>query len=106
MDIGGCMSGVDVMSVERVKYKVKEPNLFNVVLLNDDKTTMEFVIEVLVSIYDKQIEEAVALMLHIHEKGSAIVGTYVEDIALTKSELTKRAAMANGFPLENRVQPA
>lgn len=100
------MSGVDTDTTTIERIEIKEPGMFNVIFLNDDKTTMDFVVHVLVSIFNKSTEEAIALMLNVHDKGSAVVGTYIEDIALTKSEETNKMARTYGYPLKNKVQPA
>ncbi len=81
------------------KYEVQEPKLYKVVLLNDDYTTMEFVIEILMSIFAHTSEEAVAIMMHIHEKGKGICGVYPYEIAETKAVQTEQKAREQGFPL-------
>ncbi len=96
----------DVKSVDKVKDELREPGMFHVVFLNDNYTPMDFVTEVLIKIYGKSEQDALKLMMKIHNDGSAIVGTYIEDIALTKSEITNKIARENGFPLKNKVQPA
>lgn len=75
-----------------------------VVFYNDDYTTMEFVIDVLISIFNKTAEDAEELMLTVHEEGSAIVGTYTYDIAVSRANLTKQIARQNGFPLRVEVE--
>lgn len=76
----------------------------NVVFYNDDFTTMDFVVEVLLSIFNKSHEEAVALMQTVHSDGSAIIGTYTYDIAVSRAALTKQIARKNGFPLRVEVE--
>lgn len=76
----------------------------NVVFYNDDFTTMDFVVEVLLSIFNKSHEEAVALMQTVHSSGSAIIGTYTYDIAVSRAALTKQIARKNGFPLRVEVE--
>lgn len=66
------------------KPKLKKPSKFQVILLNDDYTTMEFVIEVLQKVFHKSIEQAQQLMMNIHIDGQGICGTYSFDIAQTK----------------------
>ena len=86
--------------------KVKEPEQFKVILLNDHYTTMEFVVEVLMIIFHKNIEDANKIMLDVHRKGKGLVGVYTWDIAVTKTEQVHAAAQANDFPLQCVVEPA
>ena len=66
------------------KQKLKTPKRFNVILLNDDYTTMEFVVEVLQQFFNKEFKAAEAIMLKIHIDGEAVCGTYSYDVAQTK----------------------
>ena len=75
-----------------------------VVFYNDDFTTMEFVVDVLVSIFNKSHEEAEALMNAVHQQGSSVVGIYTFDIAVSRANLTKQVARKNGFPLRVEVE--
>jgi ATP-dependent Clp protease adaptor protein ClpS len=78
----------------------KKPPMFKVFLLNDDYSTMEFVIEVLVVIFKKELPEATAILLDVHHKGRGVVGLYVFDIACTKVREVELAAQAAEFPLK------
>jgi ATP-dependent Clp protease adaptor protein ClpS len=86
--------------------KFKEPEQFKVILLNDNYTTMDFVVEVLMVIFYKSIEDASRIMLDVHEKGMGVVGVYEWDIATTKAEQVHTVAKANEFPLRCVVEPA
>ena len=90
----------------KTNEKNKEPEQFKVILLNDHYTTMEFVVEVLMVIFHKSIEDANKIMLDVHRKGKGIVGVYTWDIAVTKTEQVHAAAHANEFPLRCIVEPA
>ncbi|MCL2411776.1 MAG: ATP-dependent Clp protease adaptor ClpS [Treponema sp.] len=90
----------------KIKDKTKEPEQFKVILLNDDYTTMEFVVEILMKIFHKSTEDAFLIMLSVHEKGRGHVGIYTWDIALTKTEQVHAEASANNFPLKCIVEPA
>ena len=81
------------------KEEIKEPKRYNVILFNDDFTTKEFVVEILEKFFNKSSKEAVSLMEKVHKKGSAIVGEYSYDIALTRVSVVTKCARANGFPL-------
>jgi ATP-dependent Clp protease adaptor protein ClpS len=89
----------------KTNERVKEPALYQVILLNDHYTTMDFVVEVLIVIFHKAVEEANRIMLDVHEKGKGIVGAYTWDIAATKAEQVHAAAKANEFPLRCIVEP-
>jgi ATP-dependent Clp protease adaptor protein ClpS len=78
---------------------VERPKRYKVLMHNDDYTTMEFVVDVLMSIFRKSETEAVRLMQTIHEKGKAVCGIYTKEIAETKVAQTIGLARSNGFPL-------
>ena len=83
----------------------KEPDEFRVVLLNDHYTTMEFVIEILMKIFHKTTEDALRIMMNVHNKGRGVVGIYTWDIAVTKTEQVHAEANANQFPLRCVIEP-
>jgi len=85
--------------------KYKEPEEFKVILLNDHYTTMEFVVSVLVEIFHKDAADAHRIMLDVHKKGKGVVGVYLWDIAVTKTEQVHAAARASEFPLRCVVEP-
>lgn len=89
---------------ERTEIKIKEPKHYAVVMLNDDFTTMEFVVMVLIDIFHKDAVTAQALMLTVHKRGSAIVGRYPYDIAVTKVNTAIRLAREEGFPFRMLVE--
>ena len=86
--------------------KVKEPEEYQVILLNDHYTTMDFVVEILMVIFHKKLEDANKIMLDIHKKGKGLVGQYPWDIAVTKADQVHAAARENDFPLRCIVEPA
>lgn len=86
------------------KVEIKEPSLCKVVLLNDNHTPMDFVVEILIEIFDKSVNEAQEIMLHIHEKGKGIAGAYMPEIARSKASLVLKEAAAAGFPLKAVVE--
>lgn len=91
---------------ERTKNKVMEPKRYNVVMLNDDFTTMEFVVEILVDVFGKSIVEAEQIMLFVHKNGKAVVGKYPLDIANTKASIAMQRAKEQGFPFRVVVEEA
>ena len=84
---------------EVTKNKTKKPNLFQVLLLNDDYTTMEFVVEVLRRFFGKSNDAAHALMLKIHIEGEAVCGVYSHDVAQTKVSQVIEFSRKNDQPL-------
>ena len=95
-------SGID--TAEEQELKLQKPPLYRVVLLNDDYTTMDFVIHVLRTIFRKSLVEATQIMLHVHNRGAGIAGIYVRDIAETKISSVHRLARDRGFPLKCQME--
>jgi ATP-dependent Clp protease adaptor protein ClpS len=81
------------------KIRIKKPSQYNVLLHNDDFTTMDFVVFVLKSIFQKSEQEAIDLMLEIHNAGRAICGVYSREIAETKVNEVRELALKDEFPL-------
>jgi len=81
-------------------HDVEEPPMYRVMLLNDDYTTMEFVVEVLVYVFQKSPEEATRIMLNVHRSGVGICGIYSFEVAETKVNTVETLARENGFPLK------
>jgi len=90
----------------RKEEEIKEPEEFRVILLNDDFTTMEFVVSVLMTVFHKPVPEATRIMLDVHRKGRGIVGIYSYDIAVTKINQVHMLAGQNGFPLKCTMEKA
>ena len=80
--------------------EIEEPPMYKVMLLNDDYTTMEFVVEVLVHVFQKSSEEATQIMLNVHRSGVGVCGIYPYEIAETKVDTVEALARENGFPLK------
>ena len=91
---------------ERVNVQKKEPTLYKVVLLNDDYTTMEFVVEVLMSVFQKTASEAYQIMMSVHVNGRGIAGVYPWEVAETKAETVIARARESGFPLQAVTEEA
>ena len=87
-------------TVEKTELKTGKPSRYNVFLLNDDYTTMEFVIHILERIFQKNRIEAAQIMLHVHKMGIGLAGVYTREIAETKVEAVHRTARENEFPLK------
>ena len=86
--------------------KTKRPPLFKVVLLNDDYTPMDFVVFILKDIFHKNHEEAIGIMMEIHNRGEGLCGVYTRDVAETKAELVITLSRRNEYPLQCRVERA
>ncbi len=87
-------------SSSQKKEKVSRPSMYKVIILNDDYTTMDFVVEVLLKIFRKNLEKANEIMLNVHRRGKGICGIYTREIAETKIETVHTLAQAQGFPLK------
>ena len=85
---------------EKERVETEEPSLYRVILLNDDYTTMEFVIYVLETVFHKLPAEATQIMLNVHKKGAGICGLYTREIAETKIVMVHEMAAENQFPLK------
>lgn len=95
-------SGVDLL--ERTKPKLQKPHMYNVILLNDDFTPMDFVVYVLKKVFHKPQHEAELIMIQIHQKGVGIAGTYNYEIAETKLLKTLELAFHEKHPLQGRLE--
>jgi ATP-dependent Clp protease adaptor protein ClpS len=91
---------------ERVKVQKQEPTLYKVVLLNDDYTTMEFVVHVLENVFQKSPAEAYRIMMNVHINGRGIAGVYSWEVADTKVSTVATMAREAGFPLKAVTEEA
>jgi len=98
--------GQGAVVAERKAAKTKPPSLYQVVMLNDDYTPMEFVVMVLQHYFQRDLETATHIMLKIHHEGRGICGVYPKDIAATKVELVLAAARRDGHPLQCIMEAA
>ena len=92
--------------LEKVEEGLKEPSMYRVLLLNDDYTTQDFVVEILVTVFHKQPVDATRIMLDVHKKGRGVVGLYPFDIATTKVKQVKELARQREFPLKCVMEKA
>jgi ATP-dependent Clp protease adaptor protein ClpS len=98
--------GGNTVVVERRAARVKPPALYQVVMLNDDYTPMEFVVMVLRHFFQRDADTATHIMLKIHHEGRGICGVYPKDVAATKVELVLTAARREGHPLQCIMEAA
>jgi ATP-dependent Clp protease adaptor protein ClpS len=92
--------------LEKPKAKTKRPQLFHVVLYNDDYTTMEFVVFVLEAVFQKGPGEAQRIMLDVHRRGRGVCGAYTYEVAETKVTTVHDMARREGYPLRAGVEEA
>lgn len=90
----------EILFKENIKIEIKKPKMYKVILHNDDYTTMEFVVHILIKIFNKKSFEASKIMYDVHKKGIGIAGIYTYDIAITKIDKVMNMAKENGFPLK------
>lgn len=95
----------DAVVLERRAQRTAPPQMFQVVLLNDDFTPMEFVVHVIQEFFSKDRETATQIMLKIHLEGKGICGVYSRDVASTKVDQVLQAARAAGHPLQCLSEP-
>ncbi len=79
---------------------IDEPSMYRVLLHNDDYTTMEFVVEVLMVVFSKSIEDATQIMFNVHRRGIGVCGVYTYEVAETKVATVEAMAREKGFPLK------
>jgi ATP-dependent Clp protease adaptor protein ClpS len=90
----------------REKPRLQEPRLYRVILHNDDYTTTDFVVKVIMAVFHKPAAEATKVMLDVHRKGRGIVGVYTRDIALTRVSQVHAMARQAEFPLRASCEEA
>ena len=98
--------GQGAVVAERKEQKTEPPPMYQVILLNDDYTPMEFVVMVLQEYFNRDLETATQIMLKIHHDGRGVCGVYSKDVAATKVELVLAAARRGGHPLQCIMESA
>ena len=100
------MSDIDVLKPDTVlKPKIEQPKLYKVLLLNDDFTPREFVVEVLKAVFRTTEDQAYRIMMTAHQKGACVVSTYTRDVAESKAKEATDLGHSNGFPLAFSTEP-
>jgi ATP-dependent Clp protease adaptor protein ClpS len=90
---------------ERVDTRKQDPTLYKVVLLNDDYSTMDFVIHILETVFQKSPAEAYRITMQVHVEGRGIAGIYPHEIAETKVDTLTTMARESGYPLRATIEP-
>ena len=98
------MSIAEVKIDEKIKEEIKEPGKFKIIMINDNQTPMDFVVDILQRIFRHSHATAEQITLTIHTEGSAIVGTYSFEVAEQKSSEALALSRANGFPLQLKIE--
>ena len=89
----------DELALEEAKPKLKKPPMYKVLILNDDYTPMEFVVQVLETFFGMDREKATRIMLHVHTRGMGVCGVFTKDVAETKVTLVNDFSRSNQHPL-------
>ncbi|MFZ0887856.1 MAG: ATP-dependent Clp protease adapter ClpS [Candidatus Binataceae bacterium] len=105
-DGGRPQGGTVIERRTRPQIKTRKPPLYKVILLNDDYTPMEFVVEILKMIFNKPHAEATRIMLHVHQNGMGVAGVYRFEIAETKVRAVEELARENEYPLKCTMEKA
>lgn len=87
-----------------IRNRIREPKKYKVIMYNDNFTTMEFVVDILVQIFHKSEPEAEQLMMTVHRKGQAVVGVYPMDIAKTRVNKALQQARKQGYPFRMSIE--
>ena len=98
-------SGTDIDVEVQHEHLPRHTSRYSVIFYNDDYTTMEFVVLVLMEFFAKSETEATRIMLEVHHKGQGVAGTYVRDVAETKADMVEAHARAHGHPLKCTAEP-
>ena len=96
--------GTDIQTLTKEKIKLDEPGLYDVIFLNDNITTQQFVIKVIKQIFNKTQEQAEVIMKKIHTNGQGTVGSYVHEVAEQKGIETTLLARQENYPLQVKVK--
>lgn len=96
--------GAEEKVISKPRKTVKEPPMYRVLLHNDDYTTMDFVVELLMNVFHKTFEEATRIMLRVHRAGIGVCGVYTYEVAETKIETVHQLATERGFPLKSSME--
>jgi ATP-dependent Clp protease adaptor protein ClpS len=95
----------DTGVIDKEDVRQNKPPMYNVIMINDDFTPMNFVVDVLTGIFNKSTDDANRIMLQVHKSGKGVAGTYTKDIAATKSEQAETFARNEGHPFKLTLEP-
>ena len=95
---------IEERTLSITKEEAKEPSMYKVLLHNDDYTTMDFVVEILITVFNKSTEESILIMMSVHRQGIGICGLYTFEVAETKMNSVHALAREKGFPLRCSIE--
>ncbi|MBU2620806.1 MAG: ATP-dependent Clp protease adaptor ClpS [Proteobacteria bacterium] len=95
---------IDESALSDVREEIKEPSMYRVLIHNDNYTTMDFVVEVLMTVFQKSMEEAFLVMLNVHRQGTGMCGLYTLEVAETKMNFVHALSREKGFPLRCSIE--
>lgn len=95
---------IDESALSDVREEIKEPSMYRVLIHNDNYTTMDFVVEVLMTVFQKSMEEAILVMLNVHRQGTGMCGLYTLEVAETKMNFVHALSREKGFPLRCSIE--
>ena len=105
----GAMSDQDhdtgTVTETRTQTRIKKPRMFRVLVHNDDYTTREFVVEILYGVFHLSEQDAIRVMLHVHNNGLGVAGVFTRDVAETKIRTVETLAQQHEFPLRLTMEP-
>jgi len=104
--MGDSKSDSDIATASKETTRLKHPKQYRVLLLNDDYTTMDFVVSVLETIFKKTPAEAMQIMLRVHKQGQGVAGTYTKEIAEAKVAQVHERARSESYPLRCSIEEA
>ena len=104
-DDKGNGNGTDLALATRTRKRVQRPRRYQVLLHNDDYTTMEFVVMILVTVFHRSETDAVRTMLQVHKQGAGVAGVYTREVAEAKVAKVERLARQSQFPLRGSMEP-
>ncbi len=101
----GTGTGTGTQVLDKIQEKTAKPKMYKVLFHNDDYTTMEFVVSVLMSIFHHSEASAFKIMMHVHTNGVGVAGVYTKEVAETKVAQTTQLARKHDYPLEVTIEP-
>ncbi len=102
--MGFHQSDTNEQTYSDIDEETKEPQMYKVLLHNDDYTTMEFVVEILLYVFNKSVEDATSIMLKVHKEGVGLCGVFTYEVAETKVDLVHKLAGEREFPLKSSME--
>ena len=103
--MGGDIPDREGETITGIEVEITEPPMFKVLLYNDDYTTREFVVQILHTVFHRDEQDAIRIMLHVHHNGVGVAGVFTREVAETKIQRVERMAREQEFPLRLTMEP-